>query len=205
MAHVADLDVCIDRWEAQVEVKTDAGWELHSPFQPLDNVKEPLRARSSAGVPPQGYISGEQARRACEGAEKRLCSRAEMRAACGGPQRTTYPYGNTRVPGACNEGGPVHGEFVQGGVPLTFSNMNAPHLNQQPNSLAPTGSKPECVSAYGAFDLVGNLHEWIDDEAGTFVGGFYSDAELHGSGCEYVTTAHLFQYHDYSTGFRCCR
>mgnify|MGYP001949009428 CR=1 FL=1 len=54
------------------------------------------------------------------------------------------------------------------------------------------------------YDLHGNLHEWIADPAGTFKGGFYVDAVINGSGCAYTTTAHTFDYHDYSTGFRCC-
>jgi len=40
---------------------------------------------------------------------------------------------------------------------------------------------------------------------GYFRGGFYGDAEINGAGCNYVTTAHAAVYHDYSTGFRCCR
>ena len=38
-----------------------------------------------------------------------------------------------------------------------------------------------------------------------FRGGFYGDAEINGKGCLYVTSAHEPTYHDYSTGFRCCR
>jgi hypothetical protein len=26
----------------------------------------------------------------------------------------------------------------------------------------------------------------------------------NGEGCTYATSAHAFDYHDYSTGFRCC-
>jgi hypothetical protein len=53
--------------------------------------------------------------------------------------------------------------------------------------------------------MVGNLHEWVDDEKGTFYGGYYQDVTLNGQGCGYVTTAHEARYHDYSTGFRCCQ
>ena len=54
------------------------------------------------------------------------------------------------------------------------------------------------------YDLVGNLHEWVDDPDGTFRGGYYMDTTKNGDGCSYHTTAHDFTYHDYSTGFRCC-
>jgi hypothetical protein len=30
------------------------------------------------------------------------------------------------------------------------------------------------------------------------------DTQINGEGCAYATTAHGFDYHDYSTGFRCC-
>ena len=33
----------------------------------------------------------------------------------------------------------------------------------------------------------------------------YLDTHKHGDGCDYVTTAHAPKYHDYSTGFRCCK
>lgn len=80
----------------------------------------------------------------------------------------------------------------------------APWSVQLPNSLAKTGSLPGCVSAEGVFDLVGNLHEWTADPAGTFRGGFYVDTKLNGPGCLYATTAHTLGHWDYSTGFRCC-
>jgi len=52
--------------------------------------------------------------------------------------------------------------------------------------------------------MVGNLHEWTDDRTGTFRGGFFMDTTQNGEGCAYSTTGHDFEYHDYSTGFRCC-
>jgi formylglycine-generating enzyme required for sulfatase activity len=53
-------------------------------------------------------------------------------------------------------------------------------------------------------DLMGNLHEWTADPAGTFRGGFYVDTVRNGPGCLYRTTAHDVGHRDYSTGFRCC-
>ena len=60
------------------------------------------------------------------------------------------------------------------------------------------------MSAEGVYDLMGNLHEWTADPAGTFRGGFYVDTVINGNGCSYVTTAHAVTHWDYSTGFRCC-
>ena len=67
-----------------------------------------------------------------------------------------------------------------------------------------TGANPGCVSEDGVFDMMGNLHEWTADPAGTFRGGFFVDTKINGEGCLYRTTAHNTLHWDYSTGFRCC-
>jgi formylglycine-generating enzyme required for sulfatase activity len=82
--------------------------------------------------------------------------------------------------------------------------MNDPRLFEMPDSVAPTGSHPGCTNAHGVFDMVGNLHEWVADPDGSFFGGFVMDTYQNGEGCGYHTTGHPFDYHDYSTGFRCC-
>ncbi len=95
--------------------------------------------------------------------------------------------------------------------------------------MALTGEYAGCTSTEGAYDLVGNLHEWVRDHVdttlpsklpvlavaqrrigkhpgnGIFMGGFFSTLNQHGEGCAYTTAAHAVSYHDYSTGFRCCK
>lgn len=185
---------CIDAYEAHL-----AGT---SPYEvPTGGV-----AVSEAGVVPQGYISGDVAAEACEAAGKRLCTRDEWELACRGSKQRLYPYGETYVAGACNEGREVHPvvELFGASVDWSPTQMNDPLLNQLPDSLAPSGSFADCVTPEGVYDLHGNLHEWVDDPSGTFKGGFYVDATINGPGCTYTTTAHSTDYHDYSTGFRCC-
>ena len=149
--------------------------------------RERYRAVTGPGRVPQGYVSANQAASACAGAGKRLCSRDEFVAACAGPDNSIYPYGDTYSRGTCNEGRAVHPlqtllGAVTGAAPWNWGNMNNPKINQQPGTLAETGSRPGCVSAYGVFDLVGNLHEWVDDPRGAFAGGYYADAEINGRG-----------------------
>ena len=72
--------------------------------------------------------------------------------------------------------------------------------------LRPTGGTPACASEWGqdaAYDMVGNLDEWVEDPEGTFVGGFYSRGTREG--CDARVEVHSYDYYDYSLGTRCCR
>jgi formylglycine-generating enzyme required for sulfatase activity len=191
---------CIDRFEAAL-VEGTAPWSPY--FPPTGHT---VRAVSLRGAVPQAYINQLEASAACQAASKRLCSDAEWLRACRGAASTTYPYGDTREPGVCNDARAVHPAVELYGTSDSwiFSHLDSPCLNQEANGLAPTGSHAGCVSAEGVFDLMGNVHEWTADPAGTFRGGYYVDTTLNGDGCLYTTTAHDTAYWDYSTGFRCC-
>jgi hypothetical protein len=199
---------CVDRWEAATIEVTDGGERPHSPYESVAG--KVVRAVSAPDQVPQGYIHYVEAKNACIRAGKRLCTLAEwMRACRGADTRDYYPYGGqAKRAGVCNEGRAVHPvvQLFDAGTGIWDPvHMNDPRINQQPDTLARTGAYSGCRGPDGTFDMVGNLHEWIEDAAGTFKGGFYVDAELNGHGCLYTTTAHAGTYHDYSTGFRCCR
>lgn len=203
---------CVDRYEASlVEVLPD-GTEVPWPFN-MSVEGHHVRAQSVGGVMPQAHISGAEAAQACKHSGKRLCKMNEWRKACRGAKNTTFPYGNERVSRSCND----HGRSPMAALGLVhmradgtatefgeFETMNHPALNEVPGTLAATGSHEACVSDEGLHDMVGNLHEWVDDPKGTFLGGYYQDTTQNGDGCAYSTYAHNFTYHDYSTGFRCC-
>ena len=143
---------------------------------------------------------------ACTQAGKHLCTDTEWLSACQGPTGFTYPYGNTRMTGVCNDHRAVHPAVERFGTSASWiwSMLNDACINQLPMSLARTGQFTGCVSGSGAHDMMGNLHEWTADPAGTFRGGYYVDTVMNGNGCLYATTAHSMTYWDYSTGFRCC-
>ena len=126
-----------------------------------------------------------------------------------GPKHTTFGYGNARVTGRCNDNGQspmlsVLRMRTDRPAEWTRDRMNDPRLNQAPHSLTRAGEHEECTNGYGVYDMVGNLHEWVDDPEGTFQGGYYLDTHMNGDGCYYRTTAHPISHNDYSTGFRCC-
>ncbi|MBX3230897.1 MAG: SUMF1/EgtB/PvdO family nonheme iron enzyme [Labilithrix sp.] len=210
-ADMASIDdrFCVDKYEASLVEMLPGGEERPYPFY-MRVEGHKVRAVSQKGVYPQGYISGTQAANACKASGKRLCKPQEWRTACKGPEKQTYGYGKERKPGTCNDNGrsPIGfywaANIADGTAFSSNKIMNDPQLNQLPGTLAETGSHEGCTNGYGVHDMVGNIHEWVDDPAGTFQGGYYLDVEKNGDGCGYRTDAHEVWYHDYSTGFRCC-
>ncbi len=197
--------VCIDVYEASlVEVLANGTLAPVSPYEnPGDKT---VRAVSAPNVVPQAYISGQQAAAACSNAGKRLCSESEWERACRGANAFTFPYGNTRQPGRCNDARTCHPaqQYFESSAQWVYSELDHPCINQLPSSLDPTGANAGCQSEDGAFDMMGNLHEWTANSSGVFRGGYYVDTYRNGDGCDYRTGAHSFGYSDYSTGFRCC-
>lgn len=193
---------CIDTYEAHLVTFPDL--EPLSPFFNPGN--DEVMARSAVGAVPHGYINQLQAADACTNAGKRLCTNQEWLRACRGPDGTTYPYGDDLELGVCNDHRDQHPvvEYFMSTEDWIWSELDHPCINQLEESLAETGAFAECVTAEGVHDMMGNLHEWTSDPAGTFRGGFYVDTMINGPGCNYVTTAHDVSHWDYSTGFRCC-
>jgi hypothetical protein len=193
---------CVDVYE-DVLVKVADG----TPWSPFFNPGgEAVKAVSVEAAVPQGYVSGVQAQAACAAAGKRLCTDAEWLRACRGPDGFVYPYGDTRMTGVCNDHRDVHPavEYFGTTAPSIWSMLGNPCLNQLHDSVDRTGSRAGCTTVDGLYDMMGNLHEWTADPAGTFRGGYYVDTVINGDGCLYATTAHDTGHWDYSTGFRCC-
>ena len=223
---------CVDRYEGHLVVVGPDGAVTPHPHYEVPESGVTYWARSEKDVFPQAYISRTVAQAACKAAGKRLCSREEWMRGCRGPKGWTFPYGNRRKAKACNSSKDHLLQQMFGSNPKKWSYndvFNNPKLAQEPGYLAVTGFFPECMSADGAFDMVGNLHEWVSDSVGEdvleklgaekverntqpwqvgngmFMGGFFSTTDQHGPGCFFTTFAHEPRYHDYSTGFRCCK
>lgn len=167
------------------------------------------RAVSRPGMVPQGYLSYHTARLACENAGKRLCTEEEWVRACKGPGARRHGHSDNYVAGVCNVNRNQHPAFVLHG------NSSVGHLDPRLNLLVEpgvgpllqlTGESPRCSVVWNeraVYDMVGNLDEWIADEDGVFVGGFYARGTTQG--CEARIANHAPAYYDYSTGTRCCR
>ena len=222
---------CIDRYEAILVLRDDAGTEVRHPWYERPEKGVVYAARSVAGEFPQAYISRVEAAAACKNAGKRLCTMNEWRRGCMGSRWWTWPYGNRPKAGACNNGKPhlLSRMFGSDGKAWKYDeHFNNPALDQEPGFLARGGEYAGCSNVEGIFDMVGNLHEWVSDTVtselvermnsedverryqpwregnGVFLGGFFSTTSEHGPGCRFTTIAHEPSYHDYSIGFRCC-
>ena len=162
------------------------------------------RATSRPGVRPWFPVSLEQARRACQAADKRLCRLEEWLPACQGPDRTVYVYGDEYDPSICNS----IDTFCHCGPDSSCADEDPcpfPHCRGTCGAdfrVMPTGSFPDCINAWGVFDVTGNVWELADSDDGQehFRGGAYNcgDSEaLHR--CDHDGT-----WGPSAKGFRCC-
>jgi serine/threonine protein kinase len=126
------------------------------------------------GRKPKTNVTWFDARKMCEQRGRRLCELSEWKKACGG----TYPYGRSFDPNRCNT--VDEDEFER--------------------ELAASGSFKQCRSPSGAYDMSGNVHEWVAERkiAG---GGFESGASV--ASCRFASSKKASSSDPY-IGFRCC-
>ncbi len=161
---------------------------------------------NEAGATPVVGVDWNTARDECAAAGKRLCVDREWTLACEGQERLPYPYGYVRDPKACNIDRryivPDEGKWSN---PQTRAAELA-RLDQR----EPSGARASCVSPYGAFDMTGNVDEWVVNEAGSpsekpyvsgLKGGYWGPVRDR---CRPMTTAHSEWHTGYQIGFRCC-
>ncbi|RKI02900.1 protein kinase [Corallococcus sp. AB030] len=94
---------------------------------------------NQAGRKPRVSATWLDAKAACEGLGKRLCSEEEWEKACKGPGNARFSTGEEQVQTACNTG---------------TTDATATH------TLAQSGAQHACHSGYGVADLSGNVAEW---------------------------------------------
>jgi len=211
MVKVANF--CVDRFEGTLVNKgTGEPWSPYcSPGK--GNAITNLKAVSLAGVIPQGYISGDQAAVACQNAEKHLCTQKEWLTACQGNTNNKFPYGNAEVPTQCNYGR-AHPDVKTAEAPNAKYDLTDPQVNKN-YALSITGNFGNCATPQGAFEMTGNLQEWVNDGSGAspnlFGGGYYGatlqqviQQPTPAIGCGFQVVGHPSTHFDYSLGFRCC-
>ena len=158
------------------------------------------------GVLPVVMVTYEQSLQACRAEGKRLCTESEWTQACEGPEMLPYPYGWTRDAKACN--------IDRKHTLPDFEALESPWQTSQEilrlDQRVRSGEMSDCRSAYGVYDMTGNVDEWTRNElpnrdAGVDIsslkGGYFGP--IRGR-CRPVTRSHNRWFKFYQAGFRCC-
>ena len=139
---------------------------------------------------PQPCIDMCDASAYCNAVGKRLCDESEWDNACTSNGVNQITYGNSFVPGACND-----------------YSLNG-------TTTVPVGSKPACQSPIpgyaGVFDLIGNVSEWVQNCTGS--AGQADICKPRGLSFGYGAAAPICSQSTYAkrsavydnVGFRCC-
>ena len=157
------------------------------------------------GENPLVYVDWHEAKALCQGAGKRLCRRSEWMLACEGPKRLPYPWGYARQPSPCN----IDRASIPFDIPAMLDDETRESELARLWQADRIGTHPDCVSAYGVYDMAGNVDEWTDDEAddphtkhpSTLNGGYWGPVR---DTCRLTTTSHGPTFKFYQVGFRCC-
>jgi formylglycine-generating enzyme required for sulfatase activity len=170
---------------------SDAAATAPLPSCPFPLVAQPgfcIDSFEHPGIPgqlPTGGLTFDESSAACVERGLHLCSATEWELACSGAQGRRWPYGDRYDPTTCNFG--VAGRDDRNdGVAL------------------PSGSKPDCMTPEGVWDMSGNLWEWTVGPSGRGQirgGGWNMNSGL--GQCNFYTEG----ARDHAApilGFRCC-
>jgi formylglycine-generating enzyme required for sulfatase activity len=181
-----------------------------------------------AALPLVMYTFGEAAAW-CQQRSRRLCFDDEWTRACAGAGGLAYPYGDTHVPGTCNdeESWMTYNQTLLNGWPGDVSGPDVMSLQELLDAARASSSAGEaaadhveslyqgeasganvgCVSADGVLDLCGNIEEWTRRRdggtpgfSGNLKGRYWAESRT----CQQTLLSHGDQYRFYELGFRCC-
>jgi hypothetical protein len=174
---------------------------------PTSNIRvcvDQFEAPNKRGARPLTMQSFLSAEKWCGKRGKRLCSEQEWELACEGPQHLPLAYGWSVNVKLCNSGK----QWKQ--VDFSAFDKSREDGLKEAERLwqgTPSGRYKTCVSAFGLYDMIGNLEEWVTtrpsrDQPGALMGGFWSKPW---TGCRGTNDAHQATFAFYETGFRCCK
>ncbi|MBX2799051.1 MAG: SUMF1/EgtB/PvdO family nonheme iron enzyme [Myxococcales bacterium] len=132
------------------------------------------------GAKPTFGLTYSEAEALCEERGKRLCTADEWERACKGPWSRIYSYGDYFDPEYCGNG------------------VEDPY---------PSGTREQCKSEYGLFDISGGFREWTSTspkKGRALVKGGLKSSPEKGTRCS-MATDESTGFADQSISFRCCR
>lgn len=186
-------------------------------------------APNEAGASPLVMFSFEEAHAWCIARGRRLCFDDEWTRACAGPDGFSWPYGDTHIPGACNDE-EIWQPYNQTLLNLWPATVCTPAITSYTQLLSAaravsaaaadsadhvewlyqgegSGANTGCVSVEGVLDLCGNVEEWTrrrDGGAPDFHGNLKGRYWAEARSCQSDVTSHGDEFRFYELGFRCC-
>lgn len=186
------------------------------PARCLRDRREPMRFcmdryewPNEKGAMPRTLTTWGQAGQFCSGVGKRLCTEDEFIFACEGESMKPHVYGFERSGTICNADRPyIERTFAYTQWDECLADEKCKAEFDRLDQRVPAGSKPQCVSDHGVYDINGNVNEWVTRRnsphpyRGGLKGGWWGPVRNR---CRPMTTDHPEGYWGYEVGFRCCR
>jgi formylglycine-generating enzyme required for sulfatase activity len=217
-----------NRDEAKKKQKRDRGEDVgkstvserclryKEPSECLSRQRRPMRFcmdryewPNQKGELPALLVSWTDAKKTCERAGKRLCTEDEFNFACEGEAMLPYTYGYMRDAAKCN----IDRQYRKREKKLLKYEacMDKPECKAELAKLdqrLPAGSLAQCVSPFGAYDLNGNINEWVlrpkekPPTRSGLKGGWWGPVRGR---CRPTVGFHKEDDYGYEEGFRCCK
>ena len=183
------------------------GWlELSQklPSKALHYCMDRFEYPNKLGENPMIVVSYNEATALCKGNGKRLCNENEWTFACEGEEAMPYPYGYERDAEACVVDRPWK-PFAENGLAPRDGKKAREELDRLWQG-TPSGSHAKCKSAFGVYDLTGNVDEWTKSTrtagyASVLKDGYWGPVRAR---CRPATRAHNEDFIAYQQSFRCC-
>ncbi len=166
---------------------------------------------NKVGELPRVLTSWTRAKETCAAEGKRLCSEDEFNFACEGPEILPYVYGFERDASVCNIDKPYRYPDHSKVLPMYDECLETPwcaaelaRLDQREK----IGERTSCAAWSGAYDLNGNVNEWVEipgqkaPNRSGLKGGWWGPVRGR---CRPTVTFHKENDYGYEAGFRCCK